>query len=110
MPIPDQLAHAPYSTPEEVYELDPDDVAQMQLEGLQARFEELRPELPVVSSLASDVGVERISRLEDVVPLFLPPASRLPCSVSPVSKTSGRSRPCEQPQRPSTPSPTQANR
>jgi hypothetical protein len=72
MPIPDQLAQAPYSTPEEVYKLDPDDVAQMQLEGLQARFEELRPELPVVSSLASDVGVERISKLEDVVPLCLP--------------------------------------
>ena len=59
-------------SPEEVFSIDPRDAAQMQLESLKERFDELRPRIPGLNIVADDVGVDSIDQLEDVVPLCLP--------------------------------------
>jgi hypothetical protein len=58
--------------PNEVFAIGTDDAAEMQLIGLRERFDTLRPQLRALGSLAEDVGVTRIERLEDVVPLCFP--------------------------------------
>lgn len=46
------------------------DIDRLQLAALQRRFAELRDSIPVLKKLADGEGVERIERLEDVVPLL----------------------------------------
>jgi hypothetical protein len=57
---------------EDVFAIEPAHAEAMQLELLQRRFEELRPRIAVVDTLAADLGVTAISALEDIVPLCLP--------------------------------------
>jgi hypothetical protein len=66
------LSEFPTISPEETYALDPREVAALQLEGLKQRFEELRPRVRVLDSVAADVGIDAIGSLEDVAALCLP--------------------------------------
>src|SRR5215210_6491383 len=65
------LPDTPYATSEEAFSIDPVDAARMQLAWIQRRFEDLRPRIRVLDSLASDIGVTKISSFEDAVPLCL---------------------------------------
>lgn len=68
----EQLHEIPNRTQEEVYTMDPRGIADMQLTVLKQRFEELRPRIRVVGSVAEDVGITSIQTIEDMIPLCLP--------------------------------------
>jgi hypothetical protein len=71
-PALDRIEQMPHLDADEVYSLDSREVAELQLTGLQYRFETLRPRIRAVSSLADDLGITAVRELEDVVPLCLP--------------------------------------
>jgi hypothetical protein len=48
----------------------PDELAELQLGGLQLRFEQLRDQIPTLQAMAAEQGIDRIERHEDVVPLL----------------------------------------
>jgi hypothetical protein len=47
-----------------------DELAALQLDALRLRFDELRDAIPVLSTIVSEQGVERIDDPEDVIPLL----------------------------------------
>ena len=49
-----------------------DELRALQLAGLKLRFAELRERIPVLQTMASELGIERIAELDDVVPLLFP--------------------------------------
>lgn len=57
---------------DEAFTLDRAQVDEIHLRGLQRRFDQLRPRLKVLDSLAREQGIERIEKIEDVVPLLFP--------------------------------------
>ena len=59
-------------TPQEVFALDPGDVADAQLQWARRRFDELRPRIPVLDSVATETGVNAIENLADIAPLCFP--------------------------------------
>lgn len=79
-----QIPELPKMHPNDVYTIPADEVAAMQLAGLQERFEELRPQLRALDSVATDVGLKKIERLEDVVPVCFPHTMYKSYSVSQV--------------------------
>ena len=58
----EQLHEIPNRTQEEVYTMDPREIADMQLAVLKQRFEELRPRIRVVGSVAEDVEITSIQK------------------------------------------------
>jgi hypothetical protein len=66
------LPEVPHATSEEVFAIDPVDVARMQLRWIQRRYEELRPRIRVLDSVAGDIGITNIESFNDVIPLCLP--------------------------------------
>jgi hypothetical protein len=59
-------------TQDEIYALAPQDVEALQLHWVQRRFTELRPRVRALDMLASDLQIDRIWTLDDVVPLCFP--------------------------------------
>ncbi|MFA5491246.1 MAG: hypothetical protein WC284_18860 [Candidimonas sp.] len=59
-------------TNEEIYAIDGDKIAEIQLHWLRRRFDELRPRLSLVKKHTDDVGIERIDGVNDIVPALLP--------------------------------------
>jgi len=53
-----------------MFSLEREDLEDMQLKVLQARHEQLREKIPVLSNLIKGTGVDSIEKLEDVVPLL----------------------------------------
>ena len=47
-----------------------EELLQMQLDALQARFSDLRKSVPVLEKLADAEGIDRVDKIEDVVPLL----------------------------------------
>jgi hypothetical protein len=68
----EQIEDIPTRTQKEVYTMDPREIADMQLAVLKQRFDELRPRIRVVGSVAEDVGITSIRTIEDIIPLCLP--------------------------------------
>jgi hypothetical protein len=66
------LLDIPYVAAEDAFSIDPEDAERMQLHWIQQRYDDLRPRIRVLDTVASDVGISRIEKLEDVVPLCLP--------------------------------------
>ena len=66
------LTDFPTLSQQETFALDPREVADLQLAGLRQRFEELRPRVRVLDWVASDISVDAINTLDDVVPLCMP--------------------------------------
>src|SRR5580704_19043147 len=66
--------------PERIIELSPTDMyaiplqnqAQIQLAGARMRFEQLVENIPMLSRLAQEQGITKISSLEDMGPLLIP--------------------------------------
>ena len=57
---------------DELYSLDYDEVAKIQLHHFKKRFEELRPRLKALERLADDVGIESITSFDDLTSLAFP--------------------------------------
>jgi hypothetical protein len=66
------LTAFPTLSQERTFGLDQREVAALQLDGIRQRFEELRPRVRVLDSLASDIGVEEVETLDDIIPLCMP--------------------------------------
>src|SRR5262249_2162154 len=52
------------------YGIDPDELRQLQLEGLRTRHDVFRRSIPFVGKLCARTGIDRIGNVEDVVPLL----------------------------------------
>jgi hypothetical protein len=57
---------------DEGYSLAREQLEQIHLRGVQRRFDAMRNEIPVLRKLADEQGIEKIERLNDVVPLLFP--------------------------------------
>jgi hypothetical protein len=56
----------------DLFAIDRDEVEAVQLSIVRRRFAELRPKVKVLDRLASEVGIDDITTLDDLVPLALP--------------------------------------
>lgn len=74
--ICDRLVQDPLNFVDASYDqaflLDAAERDRIQLAGLQRRFDALRERVPVLCKLAAEQGIERIERIDDVVPLLFP--------------------------------------
>lgn len=59
-------------TPQEVFAWDPAEVAKSQLQWARKRFDHLRPQIPVLDSVAIETGVDVVAELNDLAPLCFP--------------------------------------
>jgi len=57
---------------EDQFGIDPRELAQVQLRGIQQRFEEMRPKVNVLERLSEDLDITKIERAEDVTALCFP--------------------------------------
>jgi hypothetical protein len=53
-----------------MHHVEPDELAALQLEALRLRFTELRDRIPVLTTMASEQGIDSIGELDEVVPLL----------------------------------------
>jgi hypothetical protein len=70
----------------DLYALDYDEVAKLQLHHFKNRFRELRGKISALDRLADDVGVDEVTSLDDLAPLAFPHTIYKSYSVSSVDK------------------------
>lgn len=57
---------------DEGFQLSPEELDEVHLQGLRKRVGELVPGIPTLSALAQEQGIQHIDRIDDIVPLLFP--------------------------------------